>query len=314
VKVGIDLGGTKIEAIVLDGVGKEVWRRRVRTPHADYTATLEAIASLVMLAQQQAGVPLSASVGIGTPGSLYSMKGSPVPVMKNCNSTVLNGMPLKRDLETLLGCAVYMANDANCFALAETLSGQGVDMFDEGIPETVFGVILGTGVGAGIIVRGQPLIGLHGIAGEWGHNPLPESALALLPVTEKGRACYCGRNDCVETYLSGPGLALSYQLRFGDVRSSKAILRGVRSRDEASLSIWRMYSEQLACSLSYIVNILDPRLIVLGGGMSTIPEIYEGLAQRMEPYIFSGQFETPVVPAKLGDSAGVFGAAWLNPE
>lgn len=310
-KLGIDLGGTKIEGLVLDSKGQECWRKRINTPQGDYRQTLEAIVSLVLEAKRSCGISAAAAVGIGTPGALFLPSGGTKYLMKNCNSTALNGQPLQDDLQDLAGCRFYLENDANCFALAEALSGQGVEM--EPAAQTVFGVILGTGVGGGWVIRQQLLSGPHHIAGEWGHNTLPARSLASLPENEKQRICYCGRKDCIETYLSGPGLAQSYRLRAGFSITSRELLRQVRRSEPVALAIWENYLDQLAAALSQVVNIIDPDLIVLGGGMSQIAEIYPTLLQRMQPHVFSERFTTPVLPAKLGDSAGVFGAAWLVP-
>ncbi len=309
-RLGVDLGGTKIEAVVLDGQ-KVVWRKRIATPKADYAETLRAIEGLVCEAKQSCGLSPAQAIGIGTPGALTSLDGGEV-VMKNCNSVLLNDKPLQKDLEDLLGCEVFMANDANCFALAETLAGQGRSMFGARVPELSFGVILGTGVGAGIVVKGEVLKGLHSIAGEWGHNALPATALTKLPEIEKGRLCYCGRKDCVETFLSGPGLALSYRLRHGVRLSPEVIIERMRTKDAKAEDIWQSYLEQLAAALAQVVNILDPQVIILGGGMSNIEEIYPSLNRLMSPYVFTARPKTPVVRAQLGDSAGVLGAAYLN--
>ena len=310
-KVGIDLGGTKIEALVLDEQGQACWRERIATPQGNYSLTLEAIRSLINQAKTLHGIPQDVAVGIGTPGALYLADGAQSPVMKNSNSTVLNGRPLLDDLQDILGCRVYLENDANCFALAEACSGQGVMLLPE--PETVFGVILGTGVGGGWVIRKRLLRGPHHIAGEWGHNCLPAQALNLLPDAERHRACYCGRQDCIETYLSGPGLEMSYQLRFQQAINTYDLLARVRKAEPKAVQIWQDYLAQLAISLAQVVNIMDPDLIVLGGGLSQIPELYSSLPERMSPHVFSERFMTPILPAKLGDSAGVFGAAWLVP-
>lgn len=310
-KIGIDLGGTKIEVLVLDDAGHESWRTRVDTPQGNYQQTLDAIVSLVRRAKEKYNMGGDVPFGIGTPGAQFISEDSGQALMKNCNSTALNGQPLKDDLQALAGCPVYLENDANCFALAEALSGQGMHM--RPAPETVFGVILGTGVGGGWVVRKQLLTGPHHIAGEWGHNRLPASALQGLPACEMGRACYCGRRDCIETYVSGPGLAASYYLRHHQQLSSRDIVARVRQSDQAALNIWNNYLDQLAVALAQVVNIMDPDLIVLGGGMSQIPELYPELPRRMQAHVFSERFITPIKPALLGDSAGVFGAAWLVP-
>ena len=316
-RLGIDLGGTKIEAVILDKNGDVSWRQRVPTPQGDYNATLNAIAQLVEEGKYFAGIGSSAAIGIGTPGA-ENKQGR----MKNCNSTALNGQYLREDLSSLLKCSVSIANDANCFALAETLSGQGAKIFSCNAnkrfvsqePEVVFGVILGTGVGGGIVVNGTLLHGPNAIAGEWGHNMMPSQGRTL-GGGEEFRQCYCGRVNCVETYLSGPGLALSYQQRFGATLTPEKIIEhmregGVESRSKATV-IWERYMGQLALALAPVVNILDPSLIVLGGGLSMVSEIYKDIVPLMRPHIFTDEFNTPVLPALLGDSAGVYGAAWL---
>lgn len=299
-QLGVDLGGTKIEAIVLDEKGEALWRKRVPTPKDNYECTLASIVQLVTEGKQASGLDHNAAIGMGTPGA-ETKQG----VMKNCNSTALNGRSLRADLSQLLNCPIRLANDANCFALAETLSGQGKQYFGEGLPETVFGVILGTGVGGGIIVNGKLLIGANAIAGEWGHNPLPMAG------EPDARDCYCGRENCVETFLSGPGLALSYRLYCGEVLAPEQIIEKMRKGHPKAVSVWQQYLQQLALGLAQVVNVLDPSLIVLGGGLSSVPEIYQEIVPKMQPYVFSDTFDTPVLPALLGDSAGVYGAAWL---
>ena len=312
-KLGVDLGGTKIEAIVLDANGGDIWRRRVPTPSDSYEEVLSAICSLVGDAKRENNMGISAPVGIGTPGALTYKNHSKIPVMKNSNSTVLNGRPLLDDLISRLSCRIHIANDANCFALAEALSGQGKVLSHNGssdaIPETIFGVILGTGVGGGIVVNGKVLRGNNSIAGEWGHNPM--SSLHI-DHSESGRPCYCGRINCIETFLSGPGLSLSYQLRSGALLSPKEIIVKMREGEPVADLIWLQYMQQLAVSLAHVANLLDPSLIVLGGGLSTIPELYDQLGSLMVPHIFSDSINTPVLPALLGNSAGVYGAAWLT--
>lgn len=309
-KIGVDLGGTKIEALVLDELGQAVWRKRTATPQGSYKGTLDSIKYLIDQAKLEFKLSIDKPIGIGTPGALFFDKQQKQLVLKNSNSTVLNGRPLLDDLKVHLACEVYLENDANCFVLAEALSGQGAEL--DTAPESVFGVILGTGVGGGIVIQQRLQRGRHHIAGEWGHNTLPASALLALPESERNRACYCGRLDCIETYLSGPGLSKSYGLRFGEEKSSKAIVDSMRLGDARACLIWRDYLEYLAASLAQVVNILDPELIVLGGGMSLIPEIYQAVPEKIQQYVFTEEYSTPVLPAKLGDSAGVFGAAWLS--
>ena len=309
-KLGIDLGGTKIEGIVLNE-HHVIWRKRIATPKANYQQTLQAISALVTEAKQACGIPKNQTIGIGTPGALTKAVDD-ICVMKNCNSVVLNGKALKSDLETLLDCSVNVANDANCFALAETLAGSGKLRFKDKVPESSFGVILGTGVGGGVVIRGQVLNGLHSIAGEWGHNRLPASVLNALPKTERERVCCCGRKDCVETYLSGPGLAASFRLRHNEFVSAEEVIERMRDNDAKALDTWQSYMHQLAASLAQVINLIDPHLVILGGGLSNIDEIYPALGKLMSPHIFTENAETPVVQAELGDSAGVYGAAYLG--
>ena len=296
--------------IVLGQNDTVLWRKRKPTPAGDYQAILETIVSLVTSAKDKLGIEQSASIGIGSPGALTITNDSQEE-MKNCNSTALNGKPLTKDLAELLSCPVHIGNDANCMVLAEALSGQGKKLFGSVTPESVFGVILGTGVGGGVVVHSKILGGLHSIAGEWGHNDLPLKLLEKLPVQEKGRSCYCGRSDCIETYLSGPGLALSYSLRFKQALTPEKIIQNMQDGEQAAQEIWGQYLDQLANSLANVVNVLDPSLIVLGGGLSQVDEIYSSIHRRMEGAVFTPSFDTPIVPALLGDSAGVYGAAWL---
>lgn len=266
-RIGIDLGGTKIEALALDPAGDEVFRKRLSTPRGDYAATLAAVAGLV----REAG---EGTVGVGIPGALSRVTG----LVKNANSTWLIGKPLKQDLENAVGREVRLANDANCFALSEAVDGAG-----EGA-EVVFGVILGTGVGGGIVVRGEVLTGPNAIAGEWGHNPLPLPQAPDLPL----RACYCGRTGCIETYLSGPALE--------------------RDGGESGLAA---YAERLARSLAGVINVLDPEVIVLGGGVSKVARLYEEVPKLWRRHVFSDRVATRLLPPKHGDASGVRGAAWL---
>jgi fructokinase len=266
-RIGLDLGGTKIEALALDASGREVFRKRVPTPRGDYTATLEAVTSLV----REAG---EGTVGIGIPGALSRVTG----LVKNANSTWLIGKPLKQDLEKQLGREVRLANDANCFALSEAVDGAGAGA------EVVFGVILGTGVGGGIVVRGEVLTGPNAIAGEWGHNPLPLPTGGDLPL----RPCYCGRSGCIETYLSGPAL----------------------ERDGGDKAI-AVYEERLARALAGVINILDPDVIVLGGGVSKVSRLYDNVPKLWGRHVLSDHVATRLLPPKHGDASGVRGAAWL---
>jgi fructokinase len=266
-RIGIDLGGTKIEALALDGSGREVFRRRVPTPRGDYEATLAAIASLVAEAGE-------GTVGVGIPGAISHATG----LVKNANSTCLIGKPLKEDLERALGREVRLANDANCFALSEATDGAAAGA------EVAFGVILGTGVGGGVVVRGRLVEGANAIAGEWGHNPLPLPRAEDMPL----RPCYCGREGCIETYLCGPALE--------------------RDGGEAALDL---YCERLARALAGVINLLDPDVIVLGGGVSNITRLYDEVPKLWPRYVFSDRVATRLSPPKHGDSSGVRGAARL---
>ena len=281
-RIGIDLGGTKIEVVTLDDGGQEVFRKRVPTPRGDYPATLAAIASLV----REAG---EGSVGIGIPGSLSRATG----LVKNANSTWLIGKPLKQDIEKTLGREIRIENDANCFTLSEAVDGAGKGA------RVVFGVILGTGVGGGIAVNGKVLTGANAIAGEWGHNPLPLPTPEDLPLPP----CYCGRAGCIETYLSGPGLSRDHRLLTGQSLEPEEIVKHERTM--------LRYTERLARALAGVINVLDPELIVLGGGMSNVGRLYTEVPRLWARSIFSDQVATRLARNAHGDSSGVRGAAWL---
>ena len=268
-RIGIDLGGTKTEVLALEPSGRELFRMRVPTPRYDYEATLQTIVTLV----EEAG---EGSVGVGIPGAISHASG----LVKNANSTWLIGKPLQQDLERALGREVRIANDANCFALSEATDGAAAGA------EVVFGAILGTGVGGGIVVRGQLVEGANAIAGEWGHNPLPLPRAEDMPL----RPCYCGHAGCIETYLSGPALE--------------------RDGGEAALDL---YCERLARALAGVINLLDPDVIVLGGGVSNIARLYDQVPKLWPRYVFSDRIATRLLPPKHGDSSGVRGAAWLCP-
>jgi fructokinase len=275
VRIGIDLGGTKIEGIALDDGGRERARRRVPTPRGDYAATIDAIAALVRAIESTAGG--AGRVGVGMPGALSRVTGR----VKNANSTWLNDRPLQHDLEAALGRPVRLANDANCFALSEAVDGAGRGA------RVVFGVILGTGVGGGIVVDGRLLEGPNAIAGEWGHNPLPLPAGDDLPLPP----CYCGRAGCIETYLSGPALE-----REGGAAHERAIAR---------------YEVRLARALAGVINVLDPDVIVLGGGVSNVGRLYTNVPRLWRTHVFSDDVATRLAPPAHGASSGVRGAAWL---
>ena len=295
IRIGIDLGGTKTEIIALDASGSEVFRRRVSTPQEDYRATLDIIAALVGEAEAQLGE--RGSVGIGTPGSLSRATGR----LRGSNSVCLNGQPIKQDLEALLARPIAIANDANCFALSEATDGAGADA------DVVFGVILGTGVGAGIVVRGRVLEGPNGIAGEWGHNPLP------WPMDDErpGPACFCGLSGCIELFLSGPGLARDHQRVTGAQLSAEAIVADADTGDATCVATMQRYEERLARALAHVINILDPDVIVLGGGLSNIARLYDHVPQLWGERVFSDRVDTKLVRHSHGDSSGVRGAAWL---
>jgi fructokinase len=293
-RIGIDLGGTKIEIAALDSAGTILSRRRVETPAGDYEATVDAIAELVADVESQLG---KCTVGIATPGARSLVTG----LMKNANSTCLNGKPLKEDLEKRLDREVRMANDANCFALSEAVDGAAREA------RVVFGVILGTGVGGGIVVGKRALEGVNAIAGEWGHNPLPSAAAEDLP----SLACYCGRRGCIETYLSGPGLAADYARDAGESLDAVQIAQRAAAGDADCAAAIARYEGRLARSLASVVNILDPDVIVLGGGLSHIGRLYEHIPRLWREHVFSDEVRTRLVPPLHGDSSGVRGAAWL---
>jgi fructokinase len=275
VRIGIDLGGTKIEGIALDDSGAMLMRRRVVTPQGDYRATVETIVSLVLSIESEAG--RQGTVGVGMPGALSRVSGR----VKNANSTCLIGQPLQGDLEAALAREVRLANDANCFALSEAIDGAGRGA------RVVFGVILGTGVGGGIVVDGRVLEGVNGIAGEWGHNPLPLPGDEDLPL----RPCYCGRAGCIETYLSGPALEREHAADGG--------------------TAWVRYESRLARALAGVINLLDPEVIVLGGGVSNVARLYANVPRLWTAQVFSDHVATRLEKPTHGDSSGVRGAAWL---
>ena len=294
-RLGIDLGGTKIEIIALDTDGSELLRRRVATPQGHYRATLQAVAGLVATAENELG--RRGSVGVGIPGA-ESLPGGRI---KNANSTCLIGQPLRVDLQALLGREVRLANDANCFALSEAIDGSGRDA------ETVFGIILGTGVGGGIVIRRHVLAGANSIAGEWGHNPLP----AMQPEDLPTPPCYCGRFGCIETYLSGPGMAADHARHTGQTLDARRIAQGAERGDATCEATLQRYEERLGRALAGVINILDPQVIVLGGGISNLARLYRNLPARCAPHVFSDSIATRFLPPAYGDSSGVRGAAWL---
>ena len=298
-RIGIDLGGTKIEGILMDAAGRESVRRRVPTPKGDYRATVEAIASLVTALESESSG--RATVGVGIPGAISRVSG----LVKHANSTCLIGQPLQGDLEAALGRPVRLANDANCFALSEAVDGAG------GGARVVFGVILGTGVGGGIVVDGRVLEGANAIAGEWGHNPLPmpEGDDHPLPL------CYCGRRGCIETYLSGPALSAEHARAHGERLTAYEIAERAGRGEAGCIQSLERYAERLARSLALVINIVDPQVIVLGGGLSHIARLYEDVPRRWAAQVFSDEVRTRLLPPAHGDASGVRGAAWLwNPS
>ena len=300
VRIGVDLGGTKTEVIALDGDGRELVRRREPTPREDYDAILTLVATLVADAERACGIAAGdARVGIGTPGSLSRATG----LLRGSNSVCLNGMPLKRDLERRLARPIALANDANCFALSEATDGAGRGA------DVVFGVILGTGVGGGIVVRGRVLEGRNAIGGEWGHNPLPWPNDDERP----GAACFCGQHGCIETWLSGPGLARDHRAHApGDAATAHDIVARAAEQDAACDATLARYEDRLARALAHVINIVDPDVIVLGGGLSNVERWYKSVPRLWTRWVFSDRVDTELRRHAHGDSSGVRGAAWLT--
>lgn len=293
-RLGIDLGGTKTEVVVLDPHLHPVYRKRVDTPADDYESVLHTIVGLVQ--QAEAELEVKATIGIGTPGSISPRSG----LLRNSNTACINGKPFIADIEKYLDRSVKIQNDANCFALSEALTGAGKNF------PVVFGVILGTGVGGGLVINQTLLSGLHSISGEWGHNPLPwHNDMDGSP------SCYCGKSSCIETYLSGSGLEGDYLRRFETTLSSREIAQGAKEGVDTCVQAMDSYFDRLARALAHVVNIVDPDVIILGGGMSNIDEIHRQLPERLGSYVFSDYFDTPIIAAQHGDASGVFGAAML---
>ena len=295
IRLGIDLGGTKIEIIALDERHRELLRHRIPTPQGNYSAILRAIVDLVRKTERQLGE--QCTIGIGSPGVLSRKTGK----LKNSNSTCLNGTPILDDLTRLLERPVRMANDANCFSLSEAVAGaaQGASV--------VFGVIVGTGCGGGIVVDGTVLTGANAIAGEWGHNPLPWPKADELP----GPGCYCGKHGCIETFLSGPGMLRDHERVTGHRLQPATIVRRAADGDDGCEAALQRYEERMARALAHVINILDPDVIVLGGGMSNIKRLYRTVPKIWGGYVFSDAVDTKLVAARHGDASGVRGAAWL---
>ncbi|RKZ53196.1 MAG: fructokinase [Candidatus Parabeggiatoa sp. nov. 3] len=296
-RIGVDLGGTKIEVIALDKLGETLARERVPTPQGDYGATVLAIADLVVRVEGRLGA--ESLVGVAMPGALSPATG----LIKNANSTCLIGQPLDRDLSAILQRQVKLSNDANCFALSEAVDGAAAGA------AVVFGVIIGTGTGGGVVVNRMVLEGPNAIAGEWGHNPLPWPLAEELP----GPSCYCGKSGCIETFLSGPGMVRDFQAMSGLSKTPFDIVALADAGDQGAAACLSRYVDRLARGLASIINVLDPNVIVLGGGMSNIERLYTEVPRLWGRYVFSDRVDTVLRRAKHGDSSGVRGAAWLWP-
>ncbi|HYT66412.1 MAG TPA: ROK family protein [Vicinamibacterales bacterium] len=294
-RIGIDLGGTKIEAVAFGPDGAERFRRRIASPQGDYPGTIAAIASLVTAAEEACGE--RGTIGVGMPGTMSPATG----LVKNANSTWLNGQPLHVDLERALDREVRLANDANCFALSEATDGAGAGA------DVVFGAILGTGTGGGVVIGGRALVGANAIAGEWGHNALPWPDDSEWP----GPPCYCGRRGCIETFLNGAGLQLAYAGH--PVPPAHEIADAAGRGDAAASAAVEIYTRRLAKALATVINLLDPDVVVLGGGLSNIETLYTRVPQLWSDWVFSDRIDTRLVRARYGDSSGVRGAAWLWP-
>jgi fructokinase len=297
-RIGIDLGGTKIEGIAIDENGVECERLRVPTPKGDYDAVVNAVAKLVLDIERDRGQ--KGTVGVGIPGAISPATG----LVKNANTVELIGHPLDKDLSRTLGREVRVANDANCFALSEATDGAGAG------GDVVFGVIIGTGVGGGIVVSGHLLTGPHAIAGEWGHNPLAWPRDDERP----GHPCFCGRPGCNESFLAGPSLARDHRLATGQDLKAPEIAARAEGGDAGAVATMKRYEDRMARALAVIINVLDPDYVVLGGGVSNIERLYREVPQVLPKYVFSDLATTPIVRAKYGDSSGVRGAAWLWPK
>lgn len=294
-RMGIDLGGTKIEGRILGPGGKELARHRIPAPQGCYADTVAALTGLIHELEAAAGA--SASIGIGMPGSLSPATG----LVRNANSTWLNGRPLHQDLEAALGRPVRMANDANCFALSEAVDGAGAGA------KSVFGIIIGTGCGGGIVIDGRVLEGARGIGGEWGHNPLPWAE----PDEHPGPVCWCGRTGCMEMWASGTGLRDDYQRRSGERIAGHEVAERAEAGDPLAQTSLERHASRLARGLAHVVNIIDPEIIVLGGGLSQLPHLYEALPRLAAPFVFSDVKNLIIRPPTWGDASGVRGAAWL---
>lgn len=296
-RIGVDLGGTKIEALALDEAGSELQRIRVNTPRGDYDGTVDAVASLVR--ELETTIGSTGTVGVGIPGTVVESTG----LVKNANSTWINGRPFREDLSRAMDREVRCANDANCLAVSEATDGSVA-----GVP-VVFAVIMGTGCGGGIALHGRVHAGRNGIAGEWGHMPLPFMNAKEFP----GADCYCGHNGCLETWISGTGFESDYERVVGERLHGKDIVANARAGEVKAVAALDRLQDRLARGLAVIADVLDPDAIVIGGGLSNTDELYIGISERISGYAFGGGMHTPVVKAKHGDSSGVRGAAWLWP-
>lgn len=300
-RIGIDLGGTKIEGILLSPDDTEVLRRRIETPAGDYRATIAAVGALVRSLEREIGA--HGTIGVGIPGAISLVTGR----VKNANSTCLIGHPIEEDLAAAVQRPVRVMNDANCFALSEASDGAAAPREVPGA-KVVFGLILGTGVGGGLVIDGRPIRGRNAIAGEWGHNPLPWPQ----PEESPGPPCYCGKSGCIETFLCGPSLYADYLSAGGDAPSTREmVLRAEKREDDLAEAALQRYEDRLARALAPVINVLDPDVIVIGGGLSNIARLYKSLPERLGDYVFSDSFDTVILPPKHGDSSGVRGAAWL---
>jgi len=295
IKIGIDLGGTKIEGIALSDAGDELFRQRISTPQGDYQGTLQSIADLIN--KIEVAVDERGSIGICTPGALSPGTG----LMRNSNSVCMNGKPVFTDLQALLQREIRIANDANCFALSEAVDGAAKDA------AVVFGVIIGTGTGGGVVIDKKVLVGPNAIAGEWGHNPLPWPQDYELP----GPECYCGKHGCIETWLSGPGILRDHELHNNVYLDAETLDGKARFGDEDAIETLQRYEDRMARSLAHVINILDPDVIVLGGGMGNIKRLYKNVPDIWGDYVFSDTVNTKLLAPLHGDSSGVRGAAWL---
>jgi fructokinase len=297
IRIGVDMGGTKIEFVALESDGRELHRHRIATPRFDYEGTVRAVAEGAQSIEEKLG--RTATVGVGIPGTISTKTG----LVKNANSTWLNGKPFDKDLRRALRREVRCANDANCLAVSEATDGAGAGK------HVVFAVILGTGCGGGIAVDGRLHSGSNGVGGEWGHNTLPW----MRPEEYPGSACYCGRNGCIETWISGTGLEADYKRATGEALKGLEIMARSEAGETAALAALDRFEDRLTRSLAGVINLLDPDVVVMGGGASQIARLYQDVPPRLKEYVFGKEADTPVLPAKHGDASGVRGAAWLWP-